>query len=86
MKSEHHTNNNMINLDCMCLKYYNGKLEVLDQTMLPHAEKWLIIDTAEDMYTAIKDLKVRGALGCSVMPLLLRSHVLFTPPNCICEF
>ncbi len=61
MKSEHHTNNNMINLDCMCLKYYNGKLEVLDQTMLPHAEKWLIIDTAEDMYTAIKDLKVRGA-------------------------
>ena len=51
----------MKNLNCMCLKYNDGHLEILDQTMLPSEEKWLTINTLNDMYFAIKDLKVRGA-------------------------
>lgn len=39
----------------------NCKLEILDQTLLPHQEKWLQILTTDDMIEAIKQLRVRGA-------------------------
>lgn len=37
------------------------QLWVLDQTLLPHEEKWLEIKTIEDCIKAIKALQVRGA-------------------------
>ncbi|NLH01525.1 MAG: S-methyl-5-thioribose-1-phosphate isomerase [Clostridiales bacterium] len=37
------------------------KLYVVDQTLLPNEEKEILLDTAEEMYDAIKLLKVRGA-------------------------
>lgn len=37
------------------------KLYILDQTLLPNEEKEIELATAEDMYDAIKKLKVRGA-------------------------
>ncbi len=43
------------------LKYENGSLAILDQTLLPNTEKWVEIKTAEDAYNAIKKLMVRGA-------------------------
>lgn len=36
-------------------------LRLLDQTLLPHQEKWLVIENNEQMIEAIKSLRVRGA-------------------------
>ncbi len=37
------------------------KLVIIDQTLLPNEEKWLELDKAEDIWEAIKKLRVRGA-------------------------
>ena len=37
------------------------ELVILDQTLLPNEEKFIRLTTAEEMYDAIKTLKVRGA-------------------------
>lgn len=54
-----------INLNSLALKFsYDGqttKLTLLDQTLLPHQEKWLTIETTAQMIDAIKKLQVRGA-------------------------
>lgn len=39
----------------------NNKLIILDQTRLPGEEKYLELETKEDVYVAIKKLRVRGA-------------------------
>lgn len=36
-------------------------IRLLDQTLLPHIEKWLVIENLEQMIEAIKTLRVRGA-------------------------
>ncbi|MBC7420244.1 MAG: S-methyl-5-thioribose-1-phosphate isomerase [Bdellovibrio sp.] len=36
-------------------------LRLLDQTLLPHEEKWILVETNEQMIEAIKTLRVRGA-------------------------
>jgi len=36
-------------------------IRLLDQTLLPHQEKWLIIETLPQMIEAIQSLRVRGA-------------------------
>ena len=38
-----------------------NELYIIDQTLLPNEEKELLLSTAEEMYDAIKALKVRGA-------------------------
>jgi methylthioribose-1-phosphate isomerase len=43
------------------IKYENGKLYLLDQTLLPNEEKYINPKTKEDYYYAIKKLQVRGA-------------------------
>lgn len=45
----------------LSIKYKNGQLQVLDQTLLPHQERWLLIETPDQMVDAIKRLAVRGA-------------------------
>jgi methylthioribose-1-phosphate isomerase len=37
------------------------ELKLLDQTLLPHEEKWLLIKSTDEMISAIKKLQVRGA-------------------------
>lgn len=37
------------------------RLIIIDQTLLPNEEKWLELDKAEDIWEAIKKLRVRGA-------------------------
>ena len=39
----------------------NGELIILDQTRLPGEEKYLKLESKEDVYVAIKKLRVRGA-------------------------
>lgn len=43
------------------LKYTDGELFILDQTLLPNEEKWVKINSKEEAYNAIKKLMVRGA-------------------------
>jgi methylthioribose-1-phosphate isomerase len=56
---------NTINLKSLALKFsYDAEsinLRLLDQTLLPHEEKWLDIKTTDQMIDAIKKLQVRGA-------------------------
>lgn len=43
------------------LKYNDGRLYILDQTLLPICEKWVEIKNKEQAFDAIKKLMVRGA-------------------------
>lgn len=43
------------------IKYENGVLYLLDQTLLPNEEVYITPKTKEDYYDAIKKLQVRGA-------------------------
>lgn len=57
----------MINLNSMALKFnYSARekkieLLLLDQTLLPQTEKWLLIENLNQMIEAIQSLRVRGA-------------------------
>lgn len=37
------------------------RLVIIDQTLIPNEEKWLELDRIEDVWEAIKKLRVRGA-------------------------
>ncbi|MBF8377442.1 S-methyl-5-thioribose-1-phosphate isomerase [Alicyclobacillus mali] len=43
------------------IRYQPDRLELLDQTRLPHETVWLTCRTAEDVYHAIRSMQVRGA-------------------------
>ncbi len=43
------------------IKFENGRLLLLDQTLLPNTEKYFEPKTKEDYFNAIKTLQVRGA-------------------------
>ncbi len=53
-------------LDITPLKFDKDELTVLDQTLLPGEEVWIKLETAEDVWEAIKKLKVRGAPAIGV--------------------
>lgn len=56
----------MPNLDSMCLRYRDGRLELLDQRLLPQSEEWVLIRDYKQMVEAIKVLAVRGAPAIGV--------------------
>ncbi len=43
------------------LRERDGKVELLDQTLLPDKERWIHIETVEQMREAIQSLRIRGA-------------------------
>jgi len=51
----------MISCNSLPLRFTETKFEILDQTLLPHEEKWIVIESTEQMIEAIKMLRVRGA-------------------------
>jgi len=51
----------MMDLESLSLRRRGGVLEILDQTLLPHEEKWFRVGTSEEMIEHIKRLAVRGA-------------------------
>lgn len=51
----------MKNLNSTGLRFTDGRLFVLDQTLLPHQETWLEMRELEQMIEAIQMLRVRGA-------------------------
>lgn len=52
------------------IKYSQGHLEILDQLQLPFVEKYIPIETAEDGWNAIKEMKVRGAPAIAIVAML----------------
>lgn len=48
-------------MESLALRVRDGRLEILDQTRLPHAEVWLEADAPEAMVDHLKRLAVRGA-------------------------
>lgn len=51
----------MKNLSSLALRFDGKRLEVLDQTLLPHEEVWREARNPEDMVALIRSLAVRGA-------------------------
>jgi methylthioribose-1-phosphate isomerase len=43
------------------IEWKNGTVEIIDQTKLPTQEIWVKLQTSDDMASAIKDMKLRGA-------------------------
>ena len=48
-------------LNSMGLRWSKEKMEILDQTKLPHEEVWIDVQSIDQMVTIIKNLQVRGA-------------------------
>jgi methylthioribose-1-phosphate isomerase len=48
-------------LESMALKWSETRFEILDQTLLPQKESWIMIENPDQMIAAIQALKVRGA-------------------------
>ncbi len=48
-------------MNSLGLRFTPDSLEVLDQTLLPHEERWVRVHTPEDMISLIQSLAVRGA-------------------------
>ncbi len=77
------TNTTDINLDSMGLRFQasadlkNCQFSLLDQTLLPHQEKWLSIESTEQLIEAIQMLRVRGAplIGVSASIGLAQSAI-----------
>jgi methylthioribose-1-phosphate isomerase len=71
----------MIQLKSLALEAHISEksftLRLLDQTLLPHTEKWLLIETNEQMIEAIKALRVRGAPLIGVAAGLMLSQLAF---------
>lgn len=58
------------------IKYNQGDLEILDQLQLPFVEKYIPIQSAEDGWNAIKEMKVRGAPAIAIVAMLALSSEL----------
>lgn len=48
------------------MEWRDGALHMLDQRVLPHCEKWLVLTTWEQVRDAIRDMAVRGAPAIGV--------------------
>lgn len=52
------------------IKYQTGKLEILDQLQLPHAEHYDAIKDSKDAWEAIKTMRTRGAPAIAIVAAL----------------
>ena len=57
---------NALSLDTVLLSESGKEIVILDQTLLPNECKYLTLDKAEDIFEAIKKLRVRGAPAIGV--------------------
>lgn len=52
------------------IKYERGRLEILDQLKLPHAEEYDNIYSSTDAWHAIKEMRTRGAPAIAIVAAL----------------
>ncbi len=71
----------MIKVQSLAIEFNEGHLRILNQTLLPHEEKWVEIESVDHMIEAIKQLKVRGAplIGVAASFALAQSALKKTP-------
>ena len=48
------------------IRWHENKLTIIDQTLLPAELKYIVLDTAESVWEAIRALRVRGAPAIGV--------------------
>ncbi len=48
------------------IRWVDGGVELIDQTLLPLEEVWLRFDDYRDVVAAIRDMKIRGAPAIGV--------------------
>lgn len=68
-------------MSLQAIKYESGNLAILDQLQLPYVEKYLTIQTSEDGWHAIKEMRVRGAPAIAIVAALALAselHILIT--------
>ncbi len=65
----------LANRDSLSLRYVNGRLLLLDQTLLPHEERWLTVESLEQMVECIQELRVRGAPLIGVAASMMLAHL-----------
>lgn len=58
-------------LIAMGMRWEHDTFAILDQTILPHEEHWLICDTIDDLIEAIQRLAIRGAPAIGISSALL---------------
>jgi len=71
----------MIKVQSLAIQFDKGQLRILNQTLLPHEETWVEIESVQQMIDAIKTLKVRGAplIGVAASFALAQAALKKTP-------
>jgi len=64
----------MQDLDATAIRVRNGQLSVLDQTLLPHEERWLHCENVDELIAHIRALRVRGAPMIAIAAGLLAAY------------
>ncbi|MDX3772651.1 S-methyl-5-thioribose-1-phosphate isomerase [Chromatiaceae bacterium AAb-1] len=64
----------MKNLSGLSIKTQQGQLFILDQTLLPHQQVWLLCKTVAEMVAMIKQLQLRGAPAIGIGASLLLAY------------
>ena len=64
----------MQDLHATAIRITQGRLSILDQTVLPHEERWLECEAVDELITHIQDLKVRGAPMIAIAASLLAAR------------
>lgn len=64
----------MRNLSALSLKTVQGELYILDQTLLPHQQRWLHCTSVTQMVTLIQRLQIRGAPAIGIGASLLLAY------------
>ncbi len=64
----------MQDLNATAIRIQHGRLSILDQSLLPHEERWLACETVAELIAHIQTLKVRGALMIAIAASLMAAY------------
>lgn len=60
------------------IKYSDGNLTILDQLQLPYREQYVTVQTTEEAWHAIRDMRVRGAPAIAIVAALALGSEMLT--------
>lgn len=52
------------------IRYNDGDLSIIDQLQLPYVERYITVQSSEEAWHAIKDMRVRGAPAIAIVATL----------------
>jgi len=69
------------------IKWLDGKLEILDQTLLPGQEQYVLLKDFRDVVRAIKSLQLRGAplIGVAAAYAVVNGCDFMSQPRRVCR-